>query len=506
MERSLAGVLAALVLAVSACGGPAAPPAPSQGATEAPGPSSSSPRAPITLAGAPMTPCVAGGTSAVCGNLRVPEDRSDPAARMIDVHVAVIPAVVTAPQADPLFPLDGGPGQAATEDLGWTASVFARIHADRDIVLVDQRGTGGSNRLAVPDGPDLTGLSEGEAAARIDTWLKQVLAGLPGDPRFYTTTVAMDDVDDVRGALGYESINLYGPSYGATAAQYYLRQRGEHVRAVILDGGTLLDVPIFERIAPNSQRALDILFGRCAADRACRGAFPDLRSEFAAVMERLAKSPVTTSVSHPWTGDPIVLDSMAFASAVHGALVDQRYLGQLPGLIHAAHQGNWDVVAEAIAAAAGPKSADATTLVMSVVIRCSEGWARFDPAETARLGAKSYLRDVEVAIARNQATSCKYAPPGIVTANDTDAMTSDVPMLLILGEADPQNPPANVADAPNRFPNSRTVVVPGQAHTVGHLGCMPGIIESFIDAGTVDGLDVSCAATDVPLPPFVTSP
>jgi len=105
----------------------------------------------------------------------------------------------------------------------------------------------------------------------------------------------------------------------------------------------------------------------------------------------------------------------------------------------------------------------------------------------------------------DQGAGCKYVPPGIVPA-DGEALASDVPMLLIVGEADPQNPPANVADAPSEFPNSLTVVVPGQAHTVGHLGCMPSIIESFIEAGTVDGLDVSCAATGVPLPSFRTSP
>ena len=151
-------------------------------------------------------------------------------------------------------------------------------------------------------------------------------------------------------------------------------------------------------------------------------------------------------------------------------------------------------------------TADTGPLVMSIVIRCSEGWARFDPAETARLGAGSYLRDVEVAIAEDQAKACKYVPPGIVAADDREPVTSDVPMLLILGGADPQNPPANVADAPVEFPNSLTVVAPGHAHTVGHLGCMPSIVDAFVEAGTVDGLDTSCVATGVPLPPFRTSP
>lgn len=506
MDRRLARCLATVILVVSACAGPPAA-LPSSSVPARPlAPSRAATRAPITLAGKPMTPCMAGGIAALCGTLRVAEDRSNPAGRQIDLDVAVIPAVAAIPKADPLFPIDGGPGGAATEDLGWTASIFRDIHDYRDIVLVDQRGTGGSNRLVAPDAPDVTGLSKAEQKARLDAWVKQVLADLPGDPRFYTTSVAMDDLDDVRAALGYDQINLYGPSYGATAVQYYLRQHEDRVRTAILDGGTLLDVPIFELVAANSERALGILFDRCAADRACNRAFPDIRSEFDAVMKRVSKHPVTTTISHPWTGEPIVIDAPTLAAAVHGALLEATALADLPRLVHAAYRDRWDEVAQAIALSAGPMSSATSQLVMSIVIRCSEAWARFDPTETARSGAGSYLRDVEVAVAEAQATACAYAPKGVVPPDDGQPARSDVPVLLVLGGADPQNPPANVADAPRELANSLTVVLPGHAHTVGHLGCMPSIIGAFVEAGTVDGLDLSCISSGVPLPPFRTSP
>lgn len=453
-----------------------------------------------------MTPCVAGDASAVCGTLRVLEDRSNPASRRIDVRVAVIPAVAAVPKADPLFPLDGGPGQAATEDLGWTASVFDGIHAERDIVLVDQRGTGGSNRLVVADAPDTTGLTEAEATKKIQAWRDKVLADLPADPRFYTTSAAMDDLDEVRAALGYETINLYGPSYGATAALYYLRQHEDRVRAVVLDGGTLLDVPIFERVAPNSQHALDVVLRRCAADSACHAAFPDLSGDLATALTRVQQHPVTTSIPAPGSNEPLVIDEMSLTGAIHGALLDVNTLGSVPLLVHAAGRGEWDRVARMIAAAMEPESATSETLLMSIEIRCSEAWARFDPIQTDRAGGNSYLRNLEVRTAEEQLVRCKYAPSAAVPADDGVPVTSDRPVLLVLGEADPQNPLPNVADAPKDFPNSMTVVVPGQAHTVAHLGCMPSIVESFIGAGTVTGLDVSCAATGVPLPPFDTSP
>lgn len=170
----------------------------------------------------------------------------------------------------------------------------------------------------------------------------------------------------------------------------------------------------------------------------------------------------------------------------------------------AAYEGDWARLLQSSSSSSSTDSGEGL-LVMSQIIRCSEAWARFDPAETARSGSGSYLVDAEVAGAQNQAALCAVLPAGVVPADDAKAVRSDVPALFLVGEADPQDPPANIADAPKDLPNSVTVVVPGQAHTVGHLGCMPGVVSSFIDAGTAKGLDVSCMATGVPLPPFVTS-
>jgi pimeloyl-ACP methyl ester carboxylesterase len=456
---------------------------------------------PVLLAGTPMTACGISGAQAVCGELRVPEDRANPGGRNIDLRVMVVPTASATPSPDPVFMLAGGPGGAATETFGWAPATFAGLHADRDFVFVDQRGTGGSNRLVIPSLPDLHGLSEAEITAKVQAALEQ----LPGDPRFYTTYAAMDDLDAVREALGYDKINLYGPSYGATAAQYYMRQHGDHVRAVVLDGGTLLDVPLLEQMPASSQRALEILFARCDGDTACRGAFPNLRSEFAGVLSQLNRQSVQTRTPYPHTGEPIIMDVRTFAGLVHGSLADVRRLGDLPSLIHAAYLGDWEVLARAIRAGVPPPGSDTQQLVMSQVIRCSEAWARFDPIEVARLGIGSYGREAMIQNASAQAETCRYAPAGLVPEDDARPVSSNVPTLLIVGEADPQDPPANIADAAVELPNSTTVIVPGQSHTVGHLGCMPSIIAAFIQAGSGVGLDVSCAATGVPLPPFRTT-
>jgi len=472
-----------------------------------PGPSATSAvvpqRAPITLAGVPMASCV--GVAAVCGKLRVAEDPMNPAGRQIDLRVMVYPAVAPSPEPDPVFFLAGGPGGAATEDLRWATPMFSALHVDRDFVLVDQRGTGGSNRLVAPAPPDTTGLSQAEATAKVESWVKATLAELPGDPRFYTTALAMDDVDLVRQALGYEKINLYGASYGATAAQYYMRQHGDRVRAVVLDGGTLLDVPIFEMFPANSQHALDVLFARCDADTSCRQAFPSLRGEFDSLMRDLQGRPVATGVRDPASGQPIVFDLETFSEVIHAGLRGDWPTSDVPAFIHAAYAGDWDALARILAIAIA-QSGDSGSLVMSAVIRCSEAWARFDPEEVARLGAGSYYLAATIRSATNLSQTCRYAPSGVVPANDGEPVRGDTPVLIVLGEADPQDPAANVADAPVELPRSKTVVVPGQGHTVGHRGCMPTLVAAFIKAGTVDGLDTTCALSAVPLPFKITAP
>jgi pimeloyl-ACP methyl ester carboxylesterase len=445
---------------------------------------------PRLLAGEPMASCTAGGSrSAWCGTLRVPEDRSDPSGRIIGLRVVVVPALAPIAQADPLFALAGGPGGASTESFDWLPDTFAAVHATRDIVLVDQRGTGGSNALTLAAPPDTTGLSAAEADARLSAWARDGLAALDADPRFYTSAIAADDLDAVRAALGYTTINLYGPSYGGTLAQYYLRQHHEHVRVAVLDGATPLDVPIFERIAPNSQRALDLLLARCASDAACHAEFPDTATELRSLFKRLDAGPITTNLNDPGTGEPLVVDSLMAQGAIHLALISASSAARLPMAIHVASEGRWDQIGQGPAAGSpGP----ANTLVMAETIMCSEAWARFDPDQVAREGAGSYALDLKLADARVQAARCRYFGGGVVPQDDAAPVRSTVPVLWVVGEADPQDPPANLTAVPSQLPSSRIVVVPGQGHTVGHLGCMPSIIAVFLDAGSAAGLDTSC--------------
>ncbi len=241
-----------------------------------------------------------------CGALTVPENRNDLHSRKIDLNVAVIPALDRRAAADPLFILAGGPGQAATDFYALVAPAFARVQRERDIVLVDQRGTGGSNALNCPF-PD-----EDQAAdltpAQLRAHAHACLASLHADPTFYTTSAAVQDLDAVRAALGYARINLYGVSYGTRVAQHYLRRFPAQARALILDGVVPPDAVLAADGALHAQRTLELIFARCQTDAACHAAFADPRAQFETLRSRLTASPAHIALPDPDTGSITPLD------------------------------------------------------------------------------------------------------------------------------------------------------------------------------------------------------
>jgi pimeloyl-ACP methyl ester carboxylesterase len=501
---ALAAVSAALVVACAAApatpGVPATPDVPASATPDA---------AAVRLLGdQALAPCVVRGETPVvaevpglCGTLRVPEDRANPGGRDLALRVAVIPATNPDPAPDPLFAIAGGPGEASTAFFAWLPGVYADIHATRDIVLVDQRGTGASNALVLPTPPDTSRLPAPEAETVLAAWVGEQLAALDADPRFYTSTVAADDLDDVRAALGYERINLYGASYGGTLAQYYVRQHADHVRVVVLDGSTPLDVPVMERMAANSQQALDLLLARCASDPACGAAFPGIANEWSSLVEGLEEG-ITTPVVDPETGEHAVADLMTVGPSLHNALRTTAGSANVPLAIHLVAGGNWSRSSELVP----PVSSGGETTLMADEILCSEAWARFDPDEVARAGEGSYATAMFVARAEAMASLCRALPAGLVPVDDAAPMRTSLPVLWVTGDGDPQDPPANLSGIAAQQPNSRVVVVAAQEHVVGHLGCAPAVIAAFVDAGTSDDLDTSCLVDGPPLTPVFRLP
>ena len=299
-----------------------------------------------------LEPCdltAAGGRQEVdaqCGTLAVPVDPGDPRGETIDLFVAVVDALAEQGAPDPLVVIAGGPGQAATTFYAMAEAAFARVVRKRDIVLVDQRGTGRSAPLTCESGEDDLFLEAGDIDRMLEL-SRECLDGLDHDPRFFTTSTAIRDLERVREALGYAELNLYGISYGTRVAQHYLRRYPESTRRVILDGVLPPAVPLGTDVALASQAALDALFDRCEADAACRQTFPDLRRRFAEVLARLREAPVEVSLDHPRTGEPIdaVVDHWMLIGVVRLLVYQPQTASLLPVLIDAVDSGDYRALA-----------------------------------------------------------------------------------------------------------------------------------------------------------------
>ena len=437
--------------------------------------------------------CIVGNFPGQCGTLSVFEDRQSRSGRKIDLRVAVIKARRAQPESDAIFYLAGGPGESAIEWASYAMGLLGSANQARDVVFVDLRGTGGSNKLVCPQPSD--------PALQVEA-LRSCIADLDGDARAYTTAWAVDDVNDVRAALGYDQINLYGGSYGTTAAQIYILRHGEHVRTAALDGATLLEVPIFERWPITSQRTLDLTFARCESDAACHAAFPDLRQEFAGVLARLDRAPVTLPINNPATGEPLVLTAENFKTSVHGALTSTPTAVFAPRLIHLVYTQDWNELAAFLAPFLNSDSSAPQWRIMNLTILCHEEWAKIRRAETVEASAELYLKYDDVRALTVPEDICAAMPRPRPEALYGPLTNSSVPVLFFNGEADPQDPPENVATAKQRYPNSLGLVAPGQGHGFTGIPCRDSIVAEFIEQGSVDGLSVQCLEK-VPLPAFV---
>ncbi|HEX6263516.1 MAG TPA: alpha/beta hydrolase [Actinomycetota bacterium] len=435
-----------------------------------------------------LRPCTIGGVEAECGRLSVPENPHAPDGPRIRISVALVRARESDPAPDPLFYLAGWGSAGIEDDMGAAAPMLGEINEQRDLVFIDQRGTGGSNRLdcSVPTEREIerTGLRAYTEAAR--TCAEEIGPNL----RYYTSSVAVDDVDRVREALGYERINIYGGSYGVTLGLIYLQRHGSHVRSAVFDSGSLLDVHIFERAAVGGQRALEMLFDRCEADPRCGMVFPDLRDEW----ERLAARVESRSIAVP--GRQERLDPIMLAGLVEELLSRTPTKTILPRVIHLLATGEIETVAEMFPPTSPPTEEPA----YMALIQCSEPWASRRPPHVARLSEGTFMEPLlRRAAAITQAT-CRALPRGEAPAEIGRRVRSDVPVLFLTGDEDPADPPANVARARRELPNSLTVVFPEAGHGQLELPCAQDLVSEFVRAGSSEGLNTSCAATAALLP------
>jgi pimeloyl-ACP methyl ester carboxylesterase len=432
------------------------------------------------------------------------EDRDARSGRKIPIKVVLFKAKSATPAPDPLFILAGGPGQSATEFAAVLIRDFAFAHELRDIVFVDQRGTGGSNPLQCPLGGTFDEVVQ-SVAIGVDADLPAVRACRAelerrADLRFYTTPFAMDDLDDVRQALGYEHINLWAASYGTRAALVYMRQHPGVVRSAILRALGGVDLKLPATVAPDGQRALDRLFGACGMDAGCRSAYPNAELSLRKVLATLKEQPTTVEVTDPRTRQrhTVRVDDNVFGTTLFFLLFASDWSREIPRIVHAAATGDYTPLAAFL-----PLSVLTAAPVhwgMRRTVLCAEDIPLITEDEIRGFGRGTMVGDSSNL---GLLAACGEWPAGALPKGYSEPVKSDVPILAISGDEDPVLPPHRAEEALRWLPNATHVVVPGAAHGPSFPGCTPTLAKRFLEAGSGSDLDTSCARAHH-RPPFTT--
>jgi pimeloyl-ACP methyl ester carboxylesterase len=440
-------------------------------------------------------PCRVAGIrhEVLCGQVQRALDPARPEGGRIDVHYVVVPALARNKRPDPVFLLAGGPGQSATALAGNVMPAFARLNNRRDIVFVDQRGTGRSAPLQCDDPRHqrVADQADPERQLMLLRQCREQLQKLPhGDLRFFTTPIAMQDLDAVRRALGAERINLVGASYGTRAGLDYLRQFPQAVRRLVLDGVAPPDMVLPASFSTDGQAAFDAMLAASARSH------PNLRDEWVTWLARL---PQRVTVQHPLSGEPesFVLTREMALSAVRGALYSPMLAQALPAAIHEAANGRVQAVLT-LGSGVSARKSQAVAMGMHFSVVCAEDVPRL-ALSTDAPGA-----DFGSEAARLYQRACSDWPRGELPAAFYTLPASPVPVLLLSGGIDPATPPrhgARVAQALG--PKAHHLVVPNAGHGVMGLGCMPEVLQRFIDAGDdAAALRVESACVSaIPRPP-----
>jgi pimeloyl-ACP methyl ester carboxylesterase len=444
-------------------------------------------------------PCFVDGLSARCGRLTVAQDRLTGQGPTIPVRFVVFPATGPGRYPDPVIWFEGGPGDSGVDYASDNLPLLEALNIHRDVIFIDQRGTGGSNQV---DCPALPGLAN-KAALRAS--VESCLAGLHGDLRFYTTAMFADDVNQLLSALHYAKANLVGLSYGVTAEQVFLLRHPNRVRTMTLIDGSLLTIPVYERAPGNTQRALDYVLGRCESQPACHRAFPHLIADWARLWASVGRSPWIVPAAHSPTGKTLILNQDNLEYIVYQALYTGD-IGPMPVLIHALSTATNKAafmisLVKSMGTSMAPAGGGASPM-MYYEIRCAEPWAAFRPDALAdqrsSFAYEAYLQD-----ARLWHYICPLIPKSAAAIGHEELTVSRVPVLAFNGDADPIDPPSNMAGARKYWPDGLELAVPGQGHEPFQdiwNSCAGLIMLAFVNSASVAHLDTSCLAHSFAVP------
>ena len=408
-----------------------------------------------------------------CISVPVDLEAGKPGAAKLTLHVTLAPAFREAARPDPLFILAGGPGEAGSDVLPLLNSTFRRTRATRDIVFIDQRGTGLSGKLDCDSDAETDSKTDVEQEAL----LKACIAAIKTPLSAYTTAAAARDIEQVRLAMGYGKINVWGGSYGTRLAQAYARAFPASVRSLVLDGVAAPD-QIIPAGGRDGQAALDLLFKQCADDAACAKAYPALRSDFDGLVARLKAAPLALSLPSPRTAEPLQLsmNSARFLGTVHNVLYSALDSRRLPFLIHSAAQGRWAPFIARRNSASDFSTEGGVALVLHLAVVCAEYYPRMTAALQAEDAKNSFLAGSK---SERMLALCKSINVPAVAWREPAPI--DAPALLLSGALDPVTPPRRAVAAARTMPKAQHLVVANAGHGISSLGCAPRLLREFLD-------------------------
>ncbi len=435
-----------------------------------------------------------------CGTFQRPENPDDPDSPMLDLRVAVVPALNLEPLPDPVVPLSGGPGQGAVEFYAGYSWAFEPLRRDRDILLLDQRGTGESARMDCPVEAEF--VEGGYSPEDTVRYTQECLDALPHDPRFFTTSLAVRDLEALRTVLGYPRLNLYGVSYGSRVAQHFARRYPASTRTVVLDGVVPPQLPLGPEIATEAQAAIERIFARCAEEPACGARFPELAARFAELRAKLGGQAVRVKIADPLTGEfsTVSFGPYELAAGLRLLAYHANTIAMVPLLVSEAADGNYrPLVAQFQMTVADIAASIALGMHNSVM--CAEDVPHFDETliDEASIAA-SYMGPMQMDALE---AVCSVWPRGPVDADFHEPLSTAAPVLLLSGDSDPITPPRYADMAAMNLMKAWLLTGRNQGHGQLAVGCMPKIVAEFVENAGLESVDTSCMATNFVMPFFV---
>lgn len=445
------------------------------------------------------------GEEVLCGKYEVMENRQVRKGARIRLNFIILPAWTPDPAPDPVFIFSGGPGQGSADVVVHYAQRYQKLRWERDIVLVDQRGTGQSNPLHCRRIGDQESAQTYLQDMFPEDYVKNCRKELEkkADLHHYDTTTAMKDIDDLRAALGYERVNIIGASYGSYTGLVYMKYYQEKVRTAFLSYIAMPDWSYSGCIAPNTEAVLERLLSDCALDPDCASDYPFLRQQLGQVVGRLKQGPVTVPITNPFTGqrEQVLFTHNNFIHGMRSMLYRSSTSQWIPVFIHWAAQGIFSPIAE--------YTADYLRWVnenimdgMFLCVTCTETIPYIDYEEARALALGTFMGTYRL---DQQKNACDWWVRGRHPADFHEMVVMDTPAVILSGEIDPVTPPRYGEELASYLPNSIHVVIPNAGHEYGTVweDCLDDVVARLISQGSVDGLDATCALQHV-RPPFVS--